>query len=344
MPNSTTKVLIAGGGLGGLVLALLLQRAGIDYLILEQSVLIRPIGSVIVLSPQVLPLMEQLGLLDEIQSLALPCGDITFLRNDLSTIGKIVFNAKNMDHKERYGHYDQCIPRPDLYNILLSQIPKGRLRLGKRVVNFTNVQRHSHISQSSSSTSSVKQKSTSSVNVDSNSYSDPTEPDKIMVRCSDGTFFYGDILVGADGVSSAVRQSLYRQLKKDGTLPKADQEEQQYRQVSLVGVTNSLNPRRYPNLNKEFSQFKVVLNKNSPFMSWFMPIPGNRYCWMVTRTLDEPVTITSGNSSYADWGPDATEEMSKAIRNLVGPEGGTVGDLVDSTDRHLISKVMLEQR
>ncbi|KAF9189458.1 hypothetical protein BGZ51_009569 [Haplosporangium sp. Z 767] len=334
MPNSTTNVLIAGGGLGGLVLAILLQRAGINYLILEQSVLIRPIGSIIALSPQVLPLMEQLGLLNEIQSLALPCGGITFLRDDLSSLGKIAFNAKNMDHKER----------PDLYNILLSQIPKDRLKLGKRVVNFTYVQRHSHISQSSNSTSSVKHKSTSSVNVNSNNYSDQGEPDKIMVRCSDGTFFYGDILVGADGASSAVRQRLYRQLKKEGTLPKADQEEEQYRQVSLVGVTNSLNPKRYPNLNEDFSQFRVVLNKNSPFMSWFMPIPGNRYCWVVTRTLDEPVTITSGNSSYADWGPDATEEMSKAIRNLAGPEGGTVGDLVDSTDRHLISKVMLEQR
>src|SRR5690554_6799472 len=186
--------------------------------------------------------------------------------NMCKTVRRTCLTATTTPLLYRYGHYDQCIPRPDLYNILLSQIPKGRLRLGKRVVNFTNVQRHSHISQSSSSTSSVKQKSTSSINVDSNSYSDPTESDKIMVRCSDGTFFYGDILVGADGASSAVRQSLYRQLKKAGTLPKADQEEQQYRQVSLVGVTNSLNPRRYPNLNKEFSHFKVVLNKNSPFM------------------------------------------------------------------------------
>ncbi|KAF9191635.1 hypothetical protein BGZ50_009265 [Haplosporangium sp. Z 11] len=324
MPNSTTNVLIAGGGLGGLVLAILLQRAGINYLILEQSVLIRPIGSIIALSPQVLPLMEQLGLLNEIQSLALPCGGITFLRDDLSSLGKIAFNAKNMDHKER----------PDLYNILLSQIPKDRLKLGKRVVNFTYVQRHSHISQSSNSTSSVKHKSTSSVNVNSNNYSDQGEPDKIMVRCSDGTFFYGDILVGADGASSAVRQRLYRQLKKEGTLPKADQEEEQYRQVSLVGVTNSLNPKRYPNLNEDFSQFRVVLNKNSPFMvsNW------EQNCELVYAHSWEQILL-GGNK---DTG--RTQEMSKAIRNLAGPEGGTVGDLVDSTDRHLISKVMLEQR
>lgn len=36
--------------------------------------------------------------------------------------------------------------------------------------------------------------------------------------------------------------------------------------------------------------------------------------------------------------------MSKAVRHLVGPEGGTVGDLIDSTNRELLSKVMLEER
>ncbi|KAF9941869.1 hypothetical protein BGZ75_008098 [Mortierella antarctica] len=332
MPVATTRVLIVGGGLGGLVLAILLQRAGIDYVVLEQSVLIRPIGSLIVLSPLVLPLMEQLGLLEEIERLAKPFGTLTILRDDLSVVARAVLNDKTLDSKERYGHYDQCIPRPDLYNILLARIPKNRLHLGKRFVNF----QHINLSNPHLST-------TSSLSGSSYSLGGP-EFEKIKARCSDGTFYHADILVGADGASSAVRQTLYRQLKEEGTLPKPDQEDQQYKQVALVGVTNALSPIKYPDLKHEFSHFKIILNRNSPYMTWYMPVPGNRYGWLVTRTLDEPVTINSGNSSYADWGPDATDEMSKAVRHLIGPDGGTVGDLIDSTDRHLLSKVMLEER
>ncbi|KAF9126302.1 hypothetical protein BGW39_006726 [Mortierella sp. 14UC] len=326
MPTKT-RVLIVGGGLGGLILAILLQRAGIYYLVLEQSVLIRPIGSVIALSPLVLPLMEQLGLLEEIKRLSKPFGKITVMRDDLSVVGMIVGNKKNMDHQQRYGHYGQCITRPDLYNILLSKIPKERLHLGKRFVNSQNM-------------------------------IDPVTGTclQVQVRCSDGSLYAADVLVGADGASSAVRQTLFRQIKEQAAngsnsghkpLPKQDQEEQQYRQVALVGVTNPLNLRRYPDLQETFSQFKVILSRTSPYMSWFMPILGNRYCWLVTRTLEKPVLIHSDNSRESEWGPDATDEMSKAVRHLKGPDEdgqGTVGDLIDATDRQLISKVMLEER
>ncbi|KAG0202602.1 hypothetical protein BGX28_004918 [Mortierella sp. GBA30] len=332
MPQAITRVLIVGGGLGGLVLAILLQRAGIDYLVLEQSVLIRPIGSVIALSPLVLPLMEQLGLLEEIEKLAKPFEGMTVLRDDLSVVAKALFNTKALDSKERYGHYDQCIPRPDLYNILLSRIPKSKLKLGKRFVNFQHINTGSSYDNNGSIINGGGSRGYNS------------EYEKVKVRCSDGTFYYADILVGADGASSAVRQSLYRQLKEECALPKADQDDQQYRQVGLVGVTNALSPVRYPDVKKDFSHFKIILQRNSPYMCWFMPVPGNRYCWLIAKTLDEPATISNGNTSYSDWRPDTTDEMSKAAKHLTGPSGGTVGDLLESTDRHLISKVLLEDR
>ncbi|KAF9348276.1 hypothetical protein BGX34_002570 [Mortierella sp. NVP85] len=316
MPGTNTKVLIVGGGLAGLVLAILLERGGIDYLILEQSVLIRPYGSIIVISSLVLPLMEQLGVLEEIERASLPFGGITLLRGDQSVVGRIVCDGRNggLDYKQRYGHYDQCLSRPDLYNILLSRIPKERLKLGKRFVNFQHT------------------------------LHPETGAEQVMVRCSDGTYYRGDILVGADGASSVVRQSLYRQMKDEGALPKADQEEHQYRHVSLIGVTNPLTSRKHPDLKENFSHFKVILNKNSPYMCWFMPLAGSRYSWLVSRSLDVPVTSNSGNADFADWGPDATDEMSKAIRNLPGPDGGTMGEILDNTDRQTISRVILEER
>lgn len=131
-----------------------------------------------------------------------------------------------------------------------------------------------------------------------------------------------EVVVGADGASSAVRQCLFRQIKEEhgnGTgrdghsqkpLPKQDQEEQRYKQVALVGVTSPLNLKRYPDLGETFSQFKVILNRHSPYMSWFMPVVGNRYCWLVTRTLEKPTLIHSDNSKESEWGPDATDRKS----------------------------------
>lgn len=38
------------------------------------------------------------------------------------------------------------------------------------------------------------------------------------------------------------------------------------------------------------------------------------------------------------------EEMSKSVRHLICPAGGTVGDLIDCTPREVMAKVMLEDR
>ncbi|KAF9994634.1 hypothetical protein BGZ80_007759, partial [Entomortierella chlamydospora] len=66
---SNPKVLIVGAGLGGLTLAILLEKASIDYEIYERSTTISSQGSAISLSVNVLPLMEQLGLLGDLEKI-----------------------------------------------------------------------------------------------------------------------------------------------------------------------------------------------------------------------------------------------------------------------------------
>ncbi|KAG0293462.1 hypothetical protein BGZ96_002804 [Linnemannia gamsii] len=60
--------LIAGAGLGGLFLGILLEEAGIPYEIFERSAEAKPLGSVMCLSPNILPAFEQLGMMDELLS------------------------------------------------------------------------------------------------------------------------------------------------------------------------------------------------------------------------------------------------------------------------------------
>ncbi|KAG0067185.1 hypothetical protein BGZ90_001117, partial [Linnemannia elongata] len=79
------RVLIAGAGLAGLFLGILLEKAGIPYEIFERSAEIRPLGK---LSPNILAAFEQLGLLDELMSFSKPCSTVAMLTDKLKPIGK----------------------------------------------------------------------------------------------------------------------------------------------------------------------------------------------------------------------------------------------------------------
>ncbi|KAF9897021.1 hypothetical protein BX616_006325, partial [Lobosporangium transversale] len=93
----TFKVLIVGAGIGGLMLGLCLERAGIDYVILERmhDLLDAP-RSTVKLAANTLGVVEQLGLLDEVMKIAMPISGLTLRKHNMSAVGKIDFSF----HKE----------------------------------------------------------------------------------------------------------------------------------------------------------------------------------------------------------------------------------------------------
>lgn len=85
----------------------------------------------------------------------------------------------------------------------------------------------------------------------------------VMIRCADGTTYHGDILVGADGAYSAVRQSLYKRLEKHGKLPLSDGNELNKGFICMVGTTNPLDPVKYPGLDSETANINQIIGKNN---------------------------------------------------------------------------------
>lgn len=128
------------------------------------------------------------------------------------------------------GYERILFARPELSSLLFSKIPSDKIRMSKKVASFEE------------------------------------SKDGITVTFEDGTSAQGDILVGADGTHSAVRQHLYKNLEKQGTLPKADKKEMRKGYISLVGTTTALDPAQYPGMLEEDSESNLIIgDKKTPY-------------------------------------------------------------------------------
>ncbi|KAK3848481.1 MAG: hypothetical protein J3R72DRAFT_469946 [Linnemannia gamsii] len=294
------RVLIAGAGLAGLFLGILLERAGIPYEIFERSAEIKPLGAVMCLSPNILPAFEQLDLYDELMSFSKPALRNAFFTGDLKVIAE-----SEILTTESVGYDRILFARPELYSMLFKQIPKDKIHMSKKVLSFQ--QNH----------------------------------EGVMLRFGDNSTIHGDILVGADGAHSAVRQHLYKTLDKQGLLPRSDNVEMTRGYISLVGTTDSLDPDRYPGVLKEDSEcFYVIGDKCTPYSWVTFTVPDNKICWNVV--IQAGMTeIADEQFRSSDWVPQQNQKILDSIRHFKTPYG-TLGDLFDATPIDNVSKVYFE--
>ncbi|KAI8357430.1 hypothetical protein B0O80DRAFT_287981 [Mortierella sp. GBAus27b] len=217
------QILIAGGGLGGLALAIMLERLPepkqVDYMILERSMFANPMGSAISLHASVIPLLKQLGVWEDIEKVSKPMSHFSIKREDGSDLATVDFSYGQHD----YPYYGMVLARPDFHEILLSHVPAEKILNGKRIVSTTQ------------------------------------DDFGVSCHCADGSIYHGDILIGADGAYSAVRQSMYRDLRAHGNLPRQDFSPIKLDQVVVVGITEPLDPTAYTLLQEDVCQFRVVL-------------------------------------------------------------------------------------
>lgn len=85
------KVIIAGGGIAGLMLAALLERAHIDFVVLERgiSTTAETFGGGIVLHMLVLPLFQQLGLIQEVYRVSKAVDVISVANEQKQVLGRL---------------------------------------------------------------------------------------------------------------------------------------------------------------------------------------------------------------------------------------------------------------
>ncbi|KAG0325771.1 hypothetical protein BG000_001685, partial [Podila horticola] len=260
--------------------------------------------SFIVIGAPVSPLFKQLGIYDEFVKRGKHYNEVHMHSEDLKPLYSMDGTWMN--------EAEYVISRPDLYDLLFNSIPRERILLGKRVLSFIQ------------------------------------NRDSVMVQCSDNSSYHGDILVGADGAYSAVRQNLYKDFKADKRLPASDDVSLPFSCVCLVGQTVPLDPEEFPQVKGELAQCNSVLGVSTRCTWSALATKQNRVCWMVIHFLDKESSKRNDSFRNSEWGPEAAEALAREVRpfKLPGGKDGkvlTLGEYVDRTPRHLMSKVTLEE-
>ncbi|CAO3574424.1 unnamed protein product [Mortierella alpina] len=306
------RIIIVGGGLAGLMMGIMLDQAGIEYHILEQASRLRPLGTSISLHPVIMDLMDQLGLLEDMTKMSKPLRGITVLSAHGRKMGRI--DARS--NKRRHGHQAMVMSRPDLHEFLLAKIPAHKLTTGKRVIDISET------------------------------------PTDVTVTCMDETTYTGHLVIGADGAYSAIRQIMYQKLTERGVLPEADKKPLHFDKQCVVGMTCPLDPKKYPVLQDESCEVKVVLGKDQHTSMWILPLQGNRMAWcvggpdphLIPQDDGDHTSQGSRGSRGRDWYPETAVEICEDVRSFKCPYGGSVMDLIEATPKGLVSKVLLEEK
>jgi 2-polyprenyl-6-methoxyphenol hydroxylase-like FAD-dependent oxidoreductase len=171
----TRPVLIVGGGLGGVATALGLGQQGRSVRLLEQSAEIAPIGYGVQIGPNVLPVLERLGVGDEVRRAAYLPDDLLLL--DASTGEQLVrVPLKDEAFERRYPAPYIAIHRVDLHEILLKavrRLPGVNLNQATTVTSYTQT------------------------------------ADAVQVQTEAGESIEGCALIAADGLRSRLRSQMH---------------------------------------------------------------------------------------------------------------------------------------
>jgi salicylate hydroxylase len=171
LAESAPEIVILGGGIGGLAAAAFLHQAGLPSTVYEQAAELREVGAGLVVAPNAARLLRRLGLLERFARRAVRL-DIgwEFRRWQDGTVLSVEILT---DACERlYGEHTYTAHRADLLDAITSAVPAGTVRLGRRCVGIGS------------------------------------RGSRATLQFDDGQIAEADVVIGADGTHSVVRNAL----------------------------------------------------------------------------------------------------------------------------------------
>lgn len=164
------EVAVIGAGLGGLTAAAALYARGLDVTVYERGGVLREQGVGMHLGPNGTRLLERLGLGPRLAELAVrpDALEVRAFHNGATVAVQEMGEAWERQFRAPY----LTVHRGDLHRMLAGLVPGERVRTGKELVRYEE------------------------------------GPDGVLLEFADGTTGRADVLVGADGVHSAVRRAV----------------------------------------------------------------------------------------------------------------------------------------
>ncbi len=168
--NGKLRVAVIGGGIGGLAAALSLIEAGFDVHVYERAEAFREVGAGIQISVNASRILHRLGFADALAAMGVrPLAWHQRRWDDGRTLLRTPL-AGAVEASFGFPHYQ--IHRADLLQMLVRALPPDRLHLGHRLVGFDD------------------------------------DGARVIARFANGEVATADLLVGADGIHSTVREAL----------------------------------------------------------------------------------------------------------------------------------------
>ena len=167
--KNPAKVVVAGGGIGGLTAAIALRRAGFEVSVFERAAELREVGAGLLLAANAQKALAKLGLADAVARLGTPAsaGEIRSWR------GNVLASIPAAELEKKIGTPSAAVHRADLQALLAREVGEGTLRLGTEVEAFEQ------------------------------------DESGVRVLLADGGHESADVLVGADGLRSRIRAGLF---------------------------------------------------------------------------------------------------------------------------------------
>jgi len=168
--SSTCPIAIIGGGLAGLATAHALAAFGLEAEVFERAPTLGEIGAGINISPQAVKALAAVGLGEKLAAV----GNILpgFVTRDMHTGAQLEHYDRSVD-RARYGAPHYSFHRADLMQALASGLDPARLHLDHRLVALTE------------------------------------RGSDVLLSFANGTTRAAALVIGADGIHSAVRHALY---------------------------------------------------------------------------------------------------------------------------------------
>jgi len=164
------RVAIIGGGIGGLAAALALERRGAEVVVCEQSGALSEIGAGLNLTPNAIKAFRALGIEQEIEAIG-SGSEFLMIRSWKS--GRYISRMRRGDYRKTFGAPNLAVHRADLLEVLAGALQTTEIRPGMRCTAVATGDRGA------------------------------------VARFADGGEIEADIVVGADGIHSVVRNSLF---------------------------------------------------------------------------------------------------------------------------------------